>query len=101
MKRRTTEALVKIMERLFLREVLTFEGERHIGMRVDGSWPDRSVFAVASLDGGQTLAVARVYEADLERAPHRALHLVYLAAEDIELIRAMVLAGGVPRGPCE
>lgn len=93
MRRRTTESLVKIVERVILREVLTFEGERHIGLRVDGSWPDRSVFAVASLDDGHTLAVARVHEADLERSPHRALHLVYLAEEDLELVRAVVPHG--------
>lgn len=97
MRRRTDEALLRVVEGLFLREVLTFEGEHHVALRLDGSWPDRSVFAVASLGGGTTLAVARVQECDLDSAG--TLALVYLEREDMELVRAVARVAGRLRGP--
>jgi len=89
-RQRSEAALLRIVERLFLREILTFEGERHVGLRVDGAYPDRSVFAVARLDGCATLAVARVYEADLDRRPGHALQLVYMAEDDLALMQAVL-----------
>ncbi len=82
--------LLEVVERMFLREILTFEGERHVGLRLEGAFPDRSVFAVARLDGGSTIAVARVYEADLEHDPAQALRLVYMTEEDLGLFCGVV-----------
>lgn len=83
---RSAAKLLKIVERLFLREILTFEGDRHVGLRVEGRHPDRSVFAVARLGGCETLVVARVYEADLDNDAGRALHIVYMGADDVALM---------------
>jgi hypothetical protein len=83
---RSASTLMKMVERLFLREILTFEGERHVGIRVEGSHPDRSVFAVARLDGCETVVVARVYEAELDNDPARALHIVYMGMDDLALV---------------
>ena len=86
-RRRSAPQLLAEVEPLFRREVDTFDGERHVGLRVDGRFPDRSVFAVAWLKGDEALAVARVYEADLDHAPAQAMQLVYLGGEDLELVR--------------
>src|SRR5690606_12216225 len=61
-RERSDTALLAIVEKLFLREILSFEGESRIGLRVEGRPPDRSVFAIARLDGCEALAVARVFE---------------------------------------
>lgn len=76
---RSDSTLMKMVEMLFLREILTFEGERHVGLRVEGRYPDRSVFAVARLDGCET-------EADLDNDPDRALHIVYMGMDDLALV---------------
>jgi hypothetical protein len=83
-----------MVESLVLRDLLTFEGPKRIGFRMDGNPPDRSVFAVASLDSEGTVAVARVFEAELERDPLAALHLVYMTEEDFALFCSTVQASG-------
>lgn len=83
-------ALLRAAEKLFLNEVMTFEGTRRIGLRVEGAWPDRSVFAVAFLEGCTSIAVARVHEGDLVEDPGRALQIVYMLEEDLALMRAVL-----------
>ena len=54
MKRRRLRSdaeFLRTVEQLFLREVLTFDGPKRIGVRLDGRSPDRSVFAVVTLTG--------------------------------------------------
>lgn len=89
MKRRRLRSdaeLLKAVERLFLREVLTFDGPKRVGVRLDGTPPDRSVFAVARLETCGSVVVARVYETDLDRERERALQLVYMSRVDQELV---------------
>ncbi len=93
-RERTDATLLAIVEKLFLREVLSFEGESRIGLRVEGRPPDRSVFAIARLDGCEALAVARVYETELDEEPDRALRLVYMLEQDLALVLAVI------RPPC-
>lgn len=83
-------SLLEEVERLFLREILTFEGERRVTMRVDGNWPDRRVFAVARLE--DFVAVASVYEDDLARRPEQALQIIYMSAEDVDAFQSTVSA---------
>ena len=71
--------------------MLTFEGEKHVRDRVDGPPGERSVFAIATIEGDQ-LALARVYESDLANDPEHALRLVYLAREDVELVQAAIVS---------
>ncbi|MBX3465441.1 MAG: hypothetical protein KF878_00915 [Planctomycetes bacterium] len=79
--------------------MLTFEGEKHVSFRVEGPATERSVFAVATIERDQ-LAVARVYEADLDdHDPARALRLVYLAREDVELVQAALQSGSSSSRP--
>ncbi len=87
---RSDAALLAVVERLFLREILSFEGESRIGLRVEGRPPDRSVFAIARLDGCEALAVARVFETELDEEPERALRLVYMLEEDLALVLAVI-----------
>ena len=97
---RSTTDLLQTVERLFLHEVLTFEGEKHVRFTVEGAAPDRSVFAVASVDR-TSIAVARVYEADLDHEPERALRLVYMLRADLEQIQAVIhlaTTGGASHG---
>lgn len=94
-RERSDATLLRIVERMFLREVLSFEGESRIGLRVEGRPPDRSVFAFARLDGCVPFAVARVSEADLDEDPDRALHLVYMLEEDVALVLAVIQPQGM------
>lgn len=94
--RRSTTELLRTVERMFLNEVLTFEGEKHVSLRAEGPAPERSVFAVATIECDQ-LAIGRVYEADLDHDPARALRLVYLAREDVELVQAALRSGSWSR----
>lgn len=87
---RSAETFLKMAQSLVLRDLLTFEGEKRVGLRVDGNPPDRSTFAVARLDEDGTVAVARVFETELDRDPDAALHLVYMTDEDFALFRAVV-----------
>lgn len=87
---RSAATFLEMVESLVLRDLLTFEGEKQIGLRVDGNPPDRSAFAVARLDDGATVAVARVFEIELDRDPEAALHLVYMAEEDFALFQSTV-----------
>lgn len=99
MKRRRLRSdaeFVRTVEQLFLREVLTFDGPKRVGVRLDGTPPDRSVFAVGRLENCGSVVVARVYEADLDRDPERALQLVYMSNGDLELVEDVTLAK--PRG---
>jgi hypothetical protein len=68
----------------------------NVGFRVEGPAPERSVFAVATIERDQ-LAIARVYEVDLDHDPARALRLVYLAREDVELVQAALRSGSWSR----
>lgn len=95
MKRRRLRSdaeLLRAVEQLFLREVLTFDGPKRVGVRLDGQSPDRSVFAVAALESCASVVVARAYEADLERDPEHALQLVYMSEGDVGLARTVTLA---------
>lgn len=89
-RERSDAALLAIVEKLFLREILSFEGESRIGLRVEGRPPDRSVFAIARLDGCEALAVARVFETELDEEPERALRLVYMLEHDLALVLAVI-----------
>ena len=92
MKRRRLRSdadLVRTVEQLFLREVLTFDGPKRVGVRLDGRSPDRSVFAVAALESCASVVVARVYEADLDRDPDHALQLIYMGEDDLALVRCI------------
>ena len=93
---RSDAALLAIVERLFLREILSFEGESRIGLRVEGRPPDRSVFAIARLDGCEALAVARVFETELDEEPERALRLIYMMEQDLALVLAVLQPLGLP-----
>lgn len=89
MKRRRLRSdaeFVRTVEQLFLREVLTFDGSKRVGVRLDGTPPDRSVFAVGRLETCGSVVVARVYETDLDRDPEHALHLVYMSSTDQTLV---------------
>lgn len=86
---RSDDELLKAVEKLFLREVLSFDGPSRVGVRVDGRHPDRSVFAVAVLESCATVVVARVYETELDRDPERALQIVYMSTDDLELVRTV------------
>lgn len=90
-RERSDAALLAIVEKLFLREILSFEGESRIGLRVEGRPPDGSVFAIARLDGCEALAVARVFEAELDEEADRALRLVYMLEQDLALTRDVLL----------
>lgn len=93
MKRRTLRSddeMLKAVEQLFLREVLSFDGPSRVGLRVAGSHPDRSVFAAAVLEGCATVVVARVEETELERDPERALQIVYISDCDLALLQAVL-----------
>lgn len=89
-RHRSPAKLLKIVEQMFLREILTFEGESRVGFRVEGHPPDRSVFAIARLGGCASLAVARVYETELDEDPERALRLVYVLEDDLALMLAVL-----------
>lgn len=89
-RHRSPAQLLKIVERLFLREILSFECESRVGFRVEGRPPGRSVFAIARLDGCSSLAVARVCETDLDDDPEHALRLVYMLEEDLALMLAVI-----------
>lgn len=98
-RERSDATLLRIVEGMFLREILAFEGESLIGLRLEGRPPDRSVFAFARLDGCACLAVARVSEADLDEDPDRALRLVYMFDEDVALVLAAILPQRVAPNP--
>lgn len=103
MKRRRLRSdaeLLRTVEQLFLREVLSFDGPKRVGVRLDGRPPDRSVFAVAALEDCAAVAVARVYEADLDCDPECALRLVYMSTSDVELVECVTdsAARRRPRG---
>lgn len=92
MKRRSHRSdaeFLRTVEQLFLREVLSFDGPKRIGMRLDGRPPDRSVFAVAELESCASVVVARVYEADLDLDVEGSLQLVYMTDADLELFHAV------------
>ena len=79
-----------------MREVRSFDGGYRVAFRVQGHPPDRSVFAFAKLDGCASLAVARVYETDLDDGDREhALRLVYMLEDDL----AVMLAVLQPRRP--
>jgi len=96
MKRSTGSSLMKRVEDLVLRDALSFEGQRRIGLRYDESPPDPSVFAVVQVDAGDVLAVARVHESELDAAAEGALHFVYMTREDLALL---ALTAFPTRGP--
>lgn len=89
---RSDAELLRTVEQLFLREVLSFDGPKRIGTRLDGRPPDRSVFAVAELESCASVVVARVYEADLDLDPEGSLRLVYMTEADLELFQAVASA---------
>jgi hypothetical protein len=59
-----------------------------LALRVDGTGPARSVLAVARLRDGEAMAVARVYERDLDSGQE--LHVVFLASEDVALLASLL-----------
>ena len=92
---RSDAEFVRTVEQLFLREVLTFDGPKRIGVRLDGTPPDRSVFAFGRLQSCGSIVVARVYEADLDRDPESALQLVYMSHDDLALARSITSSASV------
>lgn len=90
---RSAETFMMMVESLVLHDLLTFEGPKRIGVRVDGNPPDRSAFAVARLGDDGAVAVARVFECEFDRDPMAALHLVYMTDEDFALFRSTVEGG--------
>jgi hypothetical protein len=92
---RSDAELLGTVEQIFLREVLSFDGPKRVGVRIEGRWPDRSVFATAVLESCSSLAVARVYETELDRDPERALQMVFLSGADVELLQAVASSGRV------
>jgi hypothetical protein len=94
---RSDAELLRTVEQIFLREVLSFDGPKRVGVRLDGRSPDRSVFGVAVLESCASVVVARVCEADLDRDPERALHLVYMSGGDLELVQNVAMVCG-PHG---
>ncbi len=89
-RERSDATLLAIVEKMFLREILSFDGQSRIGLRVEGRPPDRSVFAIARLDGCEALAVGRVFETELDEDPERALRLVYMLEQDLALVLAVI-----------
>lgn len=85
-RRRSRARLLKMVERMFMREVRSFDGGYRVAFRLEGRPPDRSVFAFARLDGCSSLAVARVYETDLDNDREHALRLVYVLQDDLLLL---------------
>ena len=89
-RHRSPAQLLKIVERMFMREIRSFDGGYRVAFRVQGHPPDRSVFAFARLDGCSSLAVARVYETDLDNDRDHALRLVYMLEDDLAVMLAVL-----------
>lgn len=83
--RRSPRDLEREVQALLMRE---FDGLAcsSLALRIDGEPPDRNVFAVAHLPGCDSVAVARIYEADLGQPD--SLHVVYMTAPDAALFHA-------------
>lgn len=88
--RRSTRDLEREVQTVLMREFDGFDCSS-LALRIDGESPDRSVFAVAHLPGCGSVAVARVYEADLGHPD--SFHVVYMTAPEAALFQAMANSG--------
>lgn len=87
----TLGSLARHVRAILEQELAGFDGPCDITLRADGDAPDRSVFAVARLHGCATVAIARVYEADLPHLRRGGVQVVYLSTEDAALLYASLV----------
>lgn len=85
-ERPTAKSLVARVRVLLNQEFAGFHGLCEVALRVDGEPPDRSVFAVVHLRGCESVAIARVYEADLPGSRRDMIQVLYLTTDDAALL---------------